>query len=333
MNYEERVAAQIEQYAESIDMHALPKIFHVWSTNYIAPQLEAVFGTRSIDEIYALTYIESGADPAAGGRILSIGSGSGEVEIRVAKILLERGVQNFKLVCAELSPILLERLRSQVAAEGLVDYFEAIEQDLNSINIPGRFDMIMANHALHHIVELEALFQYSHERLNDRGIFVTCDMIGRNGHMRWPEAAAFVKAIWPTLKPQQRYHVLLQKLHETFTDHDCSKVGFEGVRAEDILDLVLKKFQPYKFVGAGGIIDMFVDRGYGHGFDVNDEQDVALIRLIADINEMLLDANVIKPVWTMASFTKDIREEKFFRDRRALNALRVMSPSWMRFYS
>jgi hypothetical protein len=216
----------------------------------------------------------------------------------------------------------------------LSQYFTPVEADLNKIQVDGEFDMIMANHALHHIEGLETLFQYSKDHLNPRGIFATCDMIGRNGHMRWAETAAVISALWPYLSVEQRYHAQLQRMTDKFVDHDCSNEGFEGIRAQDILPLLLNYFKPYKFFGTGGFIDVLIDRGFGHGYDVNSETDVAFIRFISDLNEIMLDAGVVKPTWTMSYFTKDDRGEVFYRDRRAATSVRCRNrdPAWTRFY-
>lgn len=335
LTYEQRIEQQIAQYAETVNMHDLPDIFHVWSHNYIGPPMAEVFGTSSIDEAYALAFIEAHQGKSGVGKILSIGCGDGGVEIRVAKILIEKGYSNFVFVCADLSPILLGHLRDAVKREKLEHHFLPVEADLNRIKVDGTFEMIMANHALHHIEALEQLFEFSRLRLTEQGIFATCDMIGRNGHRRWIEADVFVQSVWPLLSLEQQYHVQLKRHSESFVDHDCSREGFEGVRAQDILPLLMKTFHPYKFVGAGGLIDVFVDRGYGHGFNPKDEKDLALIHHIAKINEVLLDAGVVKPVWTMAYFTKDRRQQRFYRERSAERALRNPNddPSWTNYYS
>src|SRR5262249_33509130 len=91
---------------------------------------------------------------------------------------------------------------------------------------------------------------------------------------------------------------------------------------------------PYKFHGFGGFIDVLVDRGYGNGYDVNDPKAVALIRSFSDLNELMLDAGMIKPTMMMAHFTKENREEEFYRGRRAASCVRWpdVDPLWMRFY-
>ena len=54
------------------------------------------------------------------------------------------------------------------------------------------YDGVLANSSLHHIVNLEGVFQGISDALVPSGVFVTSDTIGRNGHMRWPEALAIV---------------------------------------------------------------------------------------------------------------------------------------------
>ena len=56
----------------------------------------------------------------------------------------------------------------------------------------------------------------------------------------------------------------LAQFENTFINHDCSTVGFEGIRAQDILPLLLDRFQFHRFAAWGGLLDIFVDRAFGH---------------------------------------------------------------------
>lgn len=319
MDYKARVASQVAQYAETQNIHDLPEIFHFWSNSYLLPSLEAVFASKTINDVYisACMYISRNHIS-----ILSIGCGDGAIEIGIAKDLIDNGVANFLITGVDLSPNLLERFRKRLEELQLEQYFLVVETDLNSGQVQGPFDVIMAHHSLHHIVELERLFEFSYRELREDGIFATCDVIGRNGHMRWPESRAVIELFWPLLKPRQRYHRQLRRLHETFVDHDCSTEGFEGIRAQDILPLLLEKFHPLKFVAAGGFIDLMIDRGYGHGFDVNDPDDLRLIKCMADLNEIMLDSGRITPTLMMAHFVKYPCDEVSYRGRTAIKSLR-----------
>jgi SAM-dependent methyltransferase len=337
-DYDSRVAAQIAQYAEGLNVHELPAVFHLWSHTYLFPGFKAVFQADSLTDLYALAYRDvrraAAPDPAlrSRGRILSIGCGDGSVEIALAQRLIETEGRSFTIDCADLSPILLDQLRVNAAAAGLSDILIPRLVDLNRTPLPGPFDMIMASHSLHHIVELETLFDYCHRELVDHGIFAINDMIGRNGHMRWPEARAVLDAFWPLLTEKMRYHAQLKRLDERFVDHDCSTDGFEGIRAQDILPLLLNRFHPWKFVAAGGFVDLLVDRGYGHGFSVDSPFDKAMILALGQLNEILLDAAVVTPTIMLAWFTKDKRNQIVYRERYAQRMARIDSPSWVQFY-
>jgi hypothetical protein len=79
---------------------------------------------------------------------------------------------------------------------------------------------------------------------------------------------------------------------------DCSKSGFEGIRAQDILPLLLERFDFSHFLGFGGMIDPFIDRGYGHNLRVEKPEDLAFIDFVEALNDLLLDSGAITP--TMA---------------------------------
>jgi hypothetical protein len=193
----------------------------------------------------------------------------------------------------------------------------------------------MANHSLHHIVDLEGIFAFIHKALLPHGIFATSDMIGRNGHMRWAETEAVLQAVWPLLTEKQKFHhQLLRPNPDRFEDFDCSGEGFEGIRAQDILYLILNSFKPYRFFGYGGFVDVLVDRGFGHGFDATDEQQRAFIMTLAKLNEMMLDSGMIKPTVMSAYFTKDDRGERCYHGRTAVRSLRLPfdDPQWVKHH-
>jgi len=162
---------------------------------------------------------------------------------------------------------------------------------------------MIANHSLHHMVELEQIFARTKAALRPDGIFVTNDMIGRNGHMRWPETLSWVEQIWSFLPNRLKYNRQFDLLDEKVVNRDCSTDGFEGVRAQDILSLLTADFHFTHFLGEGGLTDLFVDRGYGHNFNPSDPKDVGLIDFIHALNSLLLERGVIKPTIMFAVMT------------------------------
>lgn len=294
--------------------------------------MQDVFGVSDVTKFYVDAFVAAGSSAGPMPCYLSLGCGTGEIEIAIAAALVANGVPRFRFVCVDLSDVLLDRFRAAIPAE-LADHFDLVQGDLNALAFEAQFDAVMANHSLHHMVHLEGIFASVKAKLTDSGVFATSDMIGRNGHMRWPETRLLVDFFWPFMTERQRRNVLLQRAEPRFIDHDCSDVGFEGVRAQDILPLILRQgLHPWKFLGFGGGIDVFVDRCFGGNFDPANPDDVFLLNRIGLLNDLLLDAGLIKPTMMLAYFTKTAdRGTIYFRNRTAQSAIRdtAQDPAWL----
>jgi len=130
-------------------------------------------------------------------------------------------------------------------------------------------------------------------------------MIGRNGHMRWPEARKLVDEVWGWLPDRYRYNWQLQRQEQKFMDWDCSQEGFEGIRAQEVLPLLLENFSPRVFLAWGNIIDVFIDRGFGHNFHGRNEWDLHFIDRIHAIDDQAIADKVIKPTHLLAKFQNE----------------------------
>lgn len=321
MGYADRVQSEIDFYAEVENIHDLPQIYHFWSNRFVGPAAERVFfGDRSVANVYTSAIKKSA--PQGGARIISLGCGYGETELGVAQALVDSGYDNFRIVCSDISPVLIDRLRASIPAH-LNDHIEPMVCDLNAIDVGEKFNCIMANHSLHHIQNLEHVFDWSYHHLSDGGTFATCDMIGRNGHMRWPEVEVALQALWTLLPERQRNNRLLNRVEQRFVNHDCSSEGFEGIRAQDILPLLLERFYASRFLGFGGLIDPFVDRCFGHNFNPDDPKDVAFINAVGVISDTLLDGGIATPTVMHAHFTKQRTDPVYFRDRSPERSVRA----------
>lgn len=332
--YAKKVEQQLEQYVEGFDLHGLPDAYFYWSENFLRPGLNEVFGPIDLNDFYAVPFVEGGRGKPR-PRYLSIGCGDGTNEIALGRRLIERGVVDFEFVCADLSAPLLERFEKALDPD-MRRFFTLACVDLNRMDaeISGCFDGVMASHSLHHLVELERIFGWVKRVLRPGCVFAINDMIGRNGHMRWPESAQFIQMLWPILSERQRYHAQLKRLYPKFEDWDCSSSGFEGVRAQDILPLLVKIFSPRRFLAGGGMVDPFIDRGFGFGFDMTCDEDRRLLNFIAQLNDALLDNGQITPTLMLAHFYCEGGEEKYYRGRSAAASVRdpEITPKWTEYY-
>jgi SAM-dependent methyltransferase len=299
--YEAAKLKEIAQFKDIKNIHELPEIFHYWSHTYVRPHLVAA-GFESIDDFYAKSLMRGvGANP----RFLSVGAGYCDTEIRVAKLMKQAGLAAFTFECLELNPHLLERGRELARSEGMSEHMVFTEADFNRWRPDTTYAGVMANHSLHHVVDLEGLFDAIGRALAPHGRFVTADMIGRNGHQRWPEALEIVNRFWEELPDAYRFNHQMDRMERTFVNWDCSVSGFEGIRAQDILQLLLERFHFEYFHGFANVVAPFIDRGFGHNFDAKAEWDRSFVDRLHAIDEEGFQSGRLKPTQMFAVMTKD----------------------------
>jgi 2-polyprenyl-3-methyl-5-hydroxy-6-metoxy-1,4-benzoquinol methylase len=303
-DYEARIRAQIAQYANPDGLLKLGPIYHYWIGKHIRPRMCTVFGVADVLLFFAGEAAEAFDQPDAGRRIVSLGAGDCEHEIALIKKLLEMGETDFVLEALELSPVRSERARELAAKEGVDRYLTITEADLNTWVPKQKYSIVIAKDTLHHVLELEHLFDSIHEALEDEGTFLTSDMIGRNGHMRWPEALELIQSMWRFIPDHYKTNHQLKRVEQEYQNWDCSKVGFEGIRAQDILPLLVKKFSFRSFLGFGNLPDLFIERGFGHNLSVEDSHDTGFIDFLEDLNTLLIDLGYLKPTMIRAAMMR-----------------------------
>lgn len=301
LTYSEKFETELSKFQNLEKVHALPDIYHYWSEKYLLPKLQTV-GFKSLNQLF-LHYLSEGCNrrSQAISEMVSLGSGNCDYEIGLARGLRELNITNFHFHCLEMNSSMLERGAALASESGLSQHFSFAEADLNTWRADRQFDTVLAVHSLHHVVALEPLFDEVHRSLGEQGTFLINDMIGRNGHMRWPEALEVVQSFWKELPQAQTYNHQLKRFEKEYENWDCSTEGFEGVRAQDILPELIKRFEFDCFLGFTNVIDIFVDRCFGHNFDPNNEADRRFIDRVAAKDDALIESGQLKPTHMIAA--------------------------------
>ena len=302
-DYSKKVEQQLRQYATVEVLHTLPAIRDYWFGKFIIPRVREVFyrGESRRGNFYANLF-EAVLRETTGGntRLLSLGPGDCKHEVTIVKELKERGIDNFKLECLELSETLLERGRRMAEENGVAKLMIFSQADLNKWSPGHNYAGVMAHQALHHFVALEQIFFNVLSCIGTAGIFITCDVIGRNGHLLWPETLNLTESLWSALAIEKKFHHQFKKTCKTFPNHDCSTEGFEGVRAQDILPLLFQTFTFECFLGYGGLTDSFVGRSFGPNYSPEVPEDRTFIDAIQLMNDTLCDVGYLKATRMMA---------------------------------
>ncbi len=300
-DYDRRIHAEQRFFSGCQDLHALPPIYGYWSDTFVRPQLET-FGFSHPETMFA-AYFQRAA--TASGvpvpRFASLGSGNCETEIRVAQMLIKWGVKEFTIECLEMNEGLIADGAKRVKDAGIAAFVHPVKGDFNHWAPKESYDGVLANSSLHHVSDLEHLFGAIQQGLKPSGTFVTSDTIGRNGHMRWPEALSIVREFWRELPHAKRYNHLLQRHEHEYDNWDCSTEGFEGIRAQDILPLLIAYFEFDFFLPFANVIDPFIDRPFGPNFDIEDTGDLRMIDRIHARDEAEILSGAIKPTHMLAA--------------------------------
>lgn len=297
-------------------VHDLPAVFHAWSNEYVRPELEKR-GYASPEEFFIGECVRWGRVAAAEGRVLrvvSLGCGGGDLEFSIVRAMLAAGLRAFQVRALDINPELVSHLNARAGMEDLGKYLVGVEADLNALDcfgsVAGEVDVFVANQSLHHVVELEALFAEVVRAMREDGRFLTSDMIGRNGHLRWPSARAVLDQVWPLLRDWQRFNWKVGRFEWEFLDWDCSTDGFEGVRAQDIVAVMDAHLEPVWFLAFGNVMDVFVDRGFGPHFDFGCERDRRLIAFVSAMDQRLIGEGAIPPTHLIGEFGRRSLDEK-----------------------
>jgi ubiquinone/menaquinone biosynthesis C-methylase UbiE len=301
--YAQRLEAELAAFANRVDISALPGSHNYVANRYWLPRMQAL-GFSSIDDFY-LNYLQRVAEIGqAPRRVLSVGAGNCDHELRLAGLVRERGLAPWEFVCLDINPAMLARGQAGAEGAGLAGQLVFFTADANTWQPQdGEFGAVMASHSLHHIVELELLFDKIRRALAPGGYFLVNDMIGRNGHQRWPEVMKLMKPLWRVLEDRHKFNHHTQMVEKEFINWDYSREGFEGIRAQDILPLLLRTFAFEMFFGFANLIDPFIDRAFGFNFNPELPTDRQFLDLVVALDDHLLELGEFKPTHALAALT------------------------------
>ena len=325
------VTRELEIYKNNKNISAdLPDIFHYWSNKFLK-NMYSVIDSKIHDTISFYSYYVKKLAYKETIYIASFGCGNCNVEIDIAKFLLKDGVSNFEFHCIDINEDMLKRGKEACEKQGLLDKFKFVESDIKIWSPSINYDIFITEAALHHFVDLEILFFKIDKHLNDDGYFVINDSIGRNGHARWEETLAIVNMIWDTLSDAKKYNHQFNKICDPYLNWDCTMPdtphhNFEGIRAQEIVPLLIQYFNFESAVWWGGLIEVFIDRGYGHNYLRKNKKDCNFIDNIHKLNETCIELDLIKPTQLIGAVQKksvNVPIQKFYKGWTPEKCVRV----------
>lgn len=267
----------------------LPPIFHYWARRYVLPKFTAV-GLRSPEDMYfreTVKYVRREC-PEGDVSIVSFGSGAARLELNLIARLHGEGIKA-RIECVDFNPSLGRKAELAARHAGVGDAFHFRIADCNSIRPSAPCDIVIVNEFFHHVENLEVFCAAIRMQLKPAGVLLTCDVVGRNGHVLWPTVDGHVQSAWRTLDKDRRYDRYFGERKRDYMSVDHSSYSNEGIRSQDIVEVLLRHFDFELFLTYAGRIMPFVERRIGFNFSEDVAADREFIDRIAEADEVSLE--------------------------------------------
>ena len=250
------------------------------------------YWARVADEISSAPFASLGryletryADIGRTVRVLSLGSGYCGKEIRLA-----RGLEcPYKITCTDINADLFSAARQRVRAEGLQIGFEI--EDLNFMEIDSStYDVVLAEAALHHVINLEMLFEQVATGLAPGGSFHIVEVIGKNRAAIWAENLAFANAALDALP---RDVIEGYKINAPNTREE----GMEGIRQEDIVPVLEDWFDSLYEYRHGAFMRFICTNGrLGQILNPDEPRRRRYLDFLIDVDRSAVRNGVLRPL-------------------------------------
>lgn len=174
--------------------------------------------------------------------------------------------------------------------------------DVNEITLSEeKYDLVYMQQSLHHIEDVEHVVAEIKKSLKPDGLFVLNDYVGEPFLQRGPKQRTVCQRLWDCLPARLR------------TDHNgrvWDKLPipdkrllspFEAIRSHAILPALRSTFNVVDEFLFGGIVFPIINN-YARNYDL--EQDDALIRMLWELDVMLVENGTVEPSFVRAVYSR-----------------------------
>ena len=229
------------------------------------------------------------------GNVLSIGCGFGAFERRLIQMNWAA-----RVLGVDVSIGAIDGARTAAQAEGLSDRLSYEVVDINNYQMPiAAYDAVFGISSVHHIVNLEESFQQCRHALKPGGLLFLDEYVGPSRFQYSDAVMDIMNGILTVLPPRFRRPFSTPELLreqawrptiDWFDENDPS----ESVRSADIVNTLKHYFDVIDFRPYGGAILHILLSGIAGNFLEDREEDVALLHLMALLEDLLEKYGVVE---------------------------------------
>ncbi|GHA00422.1 methyltransferase [Arenicella chitinivorans] len=243
---------------------------------------------------YSLSFLES----VDCQRILGIGCGSGELELRLAELDAAQFIDG-----VDLSDKRIEIANQRAKTRGIEQRVKFHVQNAEKMTMePNLYDAIYFNSSLHHMADLDAILLGCARALKPTGYLFVNEYIGPNRFDFSEHEKKLLQSVF-NLIPQQ-YRVSHDKndrgeIRNTVgipNPEDVARVDpSEAICSAQIDEAIHKQFRVIKYNPTIGALMQFLLNGIAGNFRESDSASVSVLEMLFDIEERLMEAGSLKP--------------------------------------
>ena len=225
-------------------------------------------------------------------KALSVGCGFGIIE----RILRQRDICQL-IHGLDVADGAIQGAIQEAEAEGLQGLTYELA-DLNTVTLPAeKYDVVYAHAALHHVLQLEHLFEQIKKTLKPDGFFIVYEYVGPS-QMQFPQhhlqlADVFLKTIPERYRRMRRREGIKQEAPRFSLETMNSSDPSEGIRASEIVPLVASRFEIRHLRYLGGTLLLLIFNEIAGNFREEDAEIMPLVDALIALDNFLVDNAVL----------------------------------------
>ena len=215
-------------------------------------------------------------------KVLSLGSGFCGPDLELARAFRIP----YEITCVDINPKLFAGARERAEQENLNLRFE--QADLNYITLPpDTYHLVFAHAILHHVINIERLFDQITRTLKPDGVCHFVEVGGENRVLMSKKSTRFANELLRLLPPD-----LAKNANIILTPEG----GMEGIRQERLLPLIEQYFQPIFEIRHGAFM-RFVCHATDVGlFNPQDPHQKSWLDFLIDADRSCVKRGLLAPL-------------------------------------
>jgi ubiquinone/menaquinone biosynthesis C-methylase UbiE len=279
---------------EHADQARICNIYTLASVLYWRLYGNRCFGNTG-DEYGWLSWLKRvyGASPRA--RVLELGSGNGDLLLDLRRIKLAD-----EFVGLDISEIGVQVASGKAAEAGYANV-KFSQCDLNRLTLEaGAYDMVVTQMSLHHLENLEQVFEQVAQALMPGGSFAANDYVGPTRWQFTPMQLILANAILQVLPRRLRVRYPDGKIKSIVGRPTVQQMiemdPSEAVRSEEIVPLFQRYFTLEHRIDYGGSVSILVLDNIIDNFRATDPSSVKWLRVILAIDHWARRTGLVPPI-------------------------------------